>query len=110
MQDFQDPDHPALRVLESDETLHAIAPAVNADVVVTDRRIAVMSGKRVALNISYEGLRRVQFDIERQRPATLVLVPDEATAEPQVLAIPVGGYAVVSQALAVVGTKLHELG
>jgi hypothetical protein len=106
---MQEPDHPVLRVLDADETLHALAPAVDAELVVTDRRIAVVFGDRVALNITYEGLRRVQFDIERQRPATLVLVPHEATAEPQVLAIPVEGYAVVSQALALVGEKLHQL-
>ena len=77
--------------------------------LVTDRRLAVIAGARVILDIPFERLRRVQFDIERNRPATLVLVPEQATDEPQVLTIPVEAYAEVSRGLAILGRKIHGL-
>ena len=54
-------------------------------------------------------LRRVQFDIERGRPATLVLVPDRPADVPQVLAIPPQQYAVVGEALSLVGQRLADV-
>ena len=110
MQDFQDRDRPALRILGPDETIHSFAPATDARVLVTDRRLAVIRADRVLLDVPFERLRRIQFDIERERPATLVLVPDLASDEPQVLSIPVEGYAEVAKGLALVGQKLHGLG
>jgi hypothetical protein len=83
-----DGDDPALRLVEPGETVEVVAEAANAKLVVTDRRLAVASGERVALAITFDGLRRIQFDIERSRPATLVIVPEKASDEPQVLAIP----------------------
>ena len=56
--------------------------------MVTDHRLAVSNEERLALDIEIAALRRIQFDIERDRPATLVIVPDHALDEPQVLAIP----------------------
>jgi len=102
-------DHPALRNLEPDETVRALAIATDASVLVTDRRVAVAAGDRIALDITYDRLRRVQFDLERGRPATLVLVPEHPADEPQVLAIPVEAYRDAAMAIAVIGSRLHDL-
>jgi hypothetical protein len=55
--------------------------------------------------VPYEGLRRIQFDIERDRNATLVPVPDRPTDVPQVLAIPPDQYPDVCEALALISQR-----
>ena len=55
------------------------------------------------------GLRRIQFDIERDRPATLVIVPHDPRNEPQVIPIPPELYDDVTGALAIVGRELAAI-
>jgi hypothetical protein len=98
-------DHPALRVVQPDETIHVQAPAGDALVLVTDRRLAVANAERLMLDVPIEGLRRIQFDIERRRPATLVIVPEEREYEPQVLAIEPSGFEAIARALVTVGLR-----
>jgi hypothetical protein len=104
-----DLDHPALARLEPGETVQAIARAASAALLVTNRRLAVAEAGRIALDVPIDGLRRIQFDIERERPATLVIVPEHPRQEPQVLAVPPGRYAEVARALALIGERLYEL-
>ena len=78
---------PILSKLAEGEDLIAAARAADAEIVVTSARIAIAAEDgRLAMDLPIESLRRIQFDIERTRPATLVIVPDEAGREPQVLA------------------------
>jgi hypothetical protein len=102
-------DHPALHRLEPDEAVHVVADAVGAKILVTDRRLAIAAEDRITLDITFGGLRRIQFDIERSRPATLVIVPEHPSHEPQVLAIPPERYDEVTTALAIVGRRLADL-
>jgi hypothetical protein len=99
---------PVLRVVEPGERVHAMTQAEGAHLLVTDRRIVVGAGERVALDIAFPGLRRIQFDIERRRPATLVIVPEDPLHEPQVLAIPPQSYDDVTAALARIGHRLVD--
>jgi hypothetical protein len=101
-------DHPVLRTLEPDEEIHVQAQAGENVVVVTDRRLAVASQERLALDVPIDNLRRVQFDIERDRPATLVVVPQRPLDEPQILAVRPAEYEAVAQALVVIGRRLAE--
>lgn len=102
-------DHPILRELAEGETLVAAARSGDADLVVTNRRIAVAAENgRLALDLPIEDLRRIQFDIERARPAALVIVPDYAGTEPQVLSIPPEQIEATTQALAFVGKRLAQ--
>jgi hypothetical protein len=102
-----DPTTPHLTAaLEPDEELHVQAMAQDAAIVVTDRRLIVAAGERLALAVPFEGLRRIQFDIERERPATMVIVPESPQFEPQVLAIPPDQYDLVARALALIGRRL----
>ena len=103
-------DHPALRLLVEGESVQVLAETEGAKLLVTDRRLAVTTDDRVVLDIGFEGLRRIQFDVERSRPATLVIVPESAANEPQVLAIPPERYDEVTKALAHVGRRLAESG
>ena len=100
---------PVLRVVEPGETVQVLTQAAGADLLLTDRRLVVASGERVALDVAFPGLRRIQFDIERKRPATLVIVPEDPMHEPQVLAVPPGQYDEITKVLAEVGRHLAAI-
>jgi hypothetical protein len=94
-------------LLQGDEEIQAEARGDGVRLVVTDRRVAVVSRPdRADLDIPFEGLRRIQFDIERRRPATLVIVPEHRDYQAQVVSIPPDQYAAVAQALAAIGRRL----
>jgi len=106
----QPPLHPILvHVLEPDEVIHAAARAADAVLAVSDRRLLVAAGERLALSLPIAELRRIEFDIEKGRPATLVIVPESASVEPQVLAIPAEQLEAAAQALALVGERLASM-
>jgi hypothetical protein len=94
--------------LEADEAIAAHARAQDAHVAVSDRRLIVATDERVTLAIPFGGLRRVQFDIEKDRPATLVLVPEAFQNPPQVLAVPPEEYGAIARALAAIGVGLQR--
>src|SRR3954462_3099729 len=97
-------------LLDPAEDILAHAEAEDGVVIVTDRRLVVSFGTgRFDLDIPLEGLRRFQFDIERRRPAALVIVPEHPADPPVVLAIPPAQYEQVAEALALVGKALHDI-
>jgi len=101
--------HPLLqKLLEPGEEVKHATTAGEAVLAVTTRRIAVVDEQRAALDIAIDGLRRIQFDIERTRPATLVLVPESPHDPPQVLAVRPEEYEAVAAALVTVGLRLAE--
>ena len=89
--------------LEPDEEIRAHARSTTAVLAVTTRRIVVAEPYRVHLAIPIEAVRRIQFDIERHRPATLVIVPEHPSDEPQVLAIPPEHYRAAADAIVALG-------
>jgi hypothetical protein len=101
-------EHPALRVLGPDEEVQVQASVGDTLLVVTNRRMAVADAERLMLDVPIENLRRIQFDIERQRPATLVIVPERPQDEPQVLAIEPRDYEAIVRALVVVGHQFTD--
>ncbi len=95
-------------VLGPNESAIALARARNAALVVSERRILILTADRTALDVPFDRLRRIQFDIERNRPATLVIVPEHPSDEPQVLPIPPEQYRAVADALVVIGEQIHH--
>jgi hypothetical protein len=111
VQEPGEPNIEAIRpLLEPDEEVHVGARAAEALVVVTSRRLVVAAGQRVSLDLPYPSLRRIQFDIERRRPATLVIVPEGPQQAPQVLEVQAAEIPMISQALGIVGDRLARLG
>jgi hypothetical protein len=100
---------PILRLVEPGEMVQVITQAADAHLLLTDRRLAVASGERIALDMPLPRLRRIQFDIERRRPATLVIVPEDATYEPQVISIPPSRYNEITAAIAEIGHRIADL-
>ena len=97
-------------VLQAGEQLRHRAPASEATIAVTDRRLIVADPHRVALAVPFERLRRIQFDVERNRPATLVIVPEHPSDEAQVLTVRPEQYEATAQALVAIGLELAASG
>jgi len=98
------------QLLDEGEVVAAEAQARDARIVGTDRRVIVAAGSRTAMALPIEDLRRIQFDIERDRPATLVIVPEMAQHEPQVLSISPDRYREAADALVLIGLRLARSG
>lgn len=92
------------------QDVRAQASADGHVVIVTDDLLRVGSGDDVQLDVPIEDVRRIQFDIERDRPATLVIVPDAAWRESQVIMVEPDDYEGVAHALAILGAKMAERG
>ena len=99
-------DPAVLRLLQPGERVELGLAMAGADLRVTDRRLLVTSAGSVRLDIPYERLRRIQFDLEAGRPAALVIVPHHPSDEPQVLSVPRDQLHVAAELLAFVGERL----
>lgn len=88
------------------QDIRAQASADGHTLVVTDDLLRVGSEGRTVLDVPMEDVRRIQFDIERDRPATLVIVPDSAWRDSQVIMVEPDEYEAVCHALAVIGSKM----
>jgi hypothetical protein len=97
-----------LHILQPDEELHVQARAMDGIVAVTNRRVVITSNERVTMDVHYGELRRIQFDIERGRPATFVVVPDDPSNPPEVLAIPASEYDSAARVLALIGQRIAD--
>jgi len=97
--------------LSEDERLEVAAHTDEAVLAVTDRRMVVASPPhRTVLDLPIEAIRRVQFDVERGRPATLVVVPHEPEHQPQVLSVPLEELEAAARAVYVIGYRLQQTG
>jgi hypothetical protein len=59
------------------------------------------------LDVPFDRLRRIQFNIERARPAALVVVPEWPSDPPQVLSVPPDQYDAMAKVLSYVGLRIH---
>lgn len=99
------PKRPPLREI-TPQDIRAQASVDGHTLVVTDELVRVGAADRVVLDVPMEDVRRIQFDIERDRPATLVIVPDSAWRDSQVIMVEPHEYEGVCQALAVIGMRM----
>ena len=106
--DTVDEEPSVLHLLEPGEAIRSQTRATDALLVVTDRRLLVAGSRRLALDIPLGGLRRIQYDVECARPATLVIVPEHPSDEPQVLAIPPEQYPNAAEVLVHLGEYLSR--
>jgi hypothetical protein len=100
---------PIVAKLSGTDTVRASVEGLDGRLIVTDQRLAVTDAQRIALNVELRKLRRIQFDIERERPATMVIVPDDPRHEAQVITVPPEQYDAVGSALAYVGRAIHDI-
>ena len=75
----------------------------------TARGVSVVAPHGSMLDVTYAGLRRIQLDIEQDRPATFVLVPHDPQDRPQVLSITPDEYQAAGKAIAMIGDRLSRV-
>jgi hypothetical protein len=92
--------------LRSGEAVEIVVKVDGATLIVTSDRLAVGVDGALTFDVRIAGLRRLQFDIEPDPPATLSIVPESATKEPQILAVLPHAYDDVSRAITFVGHKM----
>ena len=107
MEPRSDPPPQITQMLVPGEVLEHHLETIEMAVVVTDQRIIVGDERRVALDLPIGGLRRIQLDVERRRPSTLVLVPDQPLTSPQVLSVPSKSLHEVAAAVATIGVRIE---
>jgi hypothetical protein len=69
--------------------------------------LVVAEGDAPVLDIPFSELRRIQFDIERGRAATLVIVPEHISNWPRAVGIPIESLGEAALVLARVGERLN---
>lgn len=71
-------------------------------------RLTVVAGLHTVLDVGIGEVRRIQFDLERGRPATLVIVPDQPVNGPQVILVPPEQLPAAAEILTRVGRHLSD--
>jgi hypothetical protein len=99
---------PLPHILKPGEVIEGQAEASGAVIVVTEERLVVVEGNQPVLDIPFRELRRVQFDIERGRDATLVIVPEHIRNWPRIVSVPVPSLREAALVLARVGERINE--
>jgi len=99
---------PLPHILKPGEVIEGQAEANGTVIVVTEERLVVAEGDNSVLDIPFAELRRVQFDIERGRDATLVIVPEHITNWPRIVSVPLRNLRETSLVLARIGERINE--
>ena len=100
---------PLPHVLQPGEVVQSQAVAGQAIIAVTEQRLVVAESDSVVLDVPFSELRRIQFDIERGRDATLVIVPEHISNWPRVVSVPVSALRETSATLARIGERINGI-
>lgn len=106
MADATQPAFEGSHALQPGEVLETHATSDDVVIAVTSHRLVMTDGARTIVDLPFSGLRRVQFDIERGRAATLVIVPE--SEEPQVVPIRIAELRSTAIAMAAIGGRLND--
>lgn len=99
---------PLPHILRPGEVVETQAVVEAFAIAVTRERLKVVEGDRTVLDIPFDEVRRIQFDIERRRDATLVIVPEHITNWPRVVSVPVPNLTETALVLARIGERINE--
>jgi hypothetical protein len=102
-----DRDDPILRRLGPKEVVRGLVEGIEGRLVLTNRRVFITEQGRITLDVPIEGLRLVEFDLENQRPATVIIVPEHPSDPPRQLAIEPQQYDEVASVLAQLGPRIQ---
>lgn len=97
---------PIARLLERGEPVAVTVRMTTGFFIVTDRRVIVASDGQRPWAGRFAELRRIELDVERDRSATLVSVPENPANPPQLLAIPESEFDAAAQTLDIIGRRL----
>jgi len=100
---------PLPRVLRPGEVVETQAVVEGSVIAVTKERLIVVEDDRTVLDIPFDGLRRIQFDIERGRDATMVIVPEHVSNWPRIVSVPVRDLRETAAVLARIGERINDV-
>ena len=103
-----DDDDPVKRRLGGDEVVRGVVEAIGGRLVLTDRRVFVTENGVITLDVPIDNLRLVEFDLEKERPATVIIVPEHPQDPPRQLAIEPQQYDEVASLLAQLGPRIED--
>jgi hypothetical protein len=92
------------------DAIESVESQAHADgflIAVTGQRIIATDDNRPVMDIEFAELRRIQFDIERDRGATLVIVPEHVRNEPRVFSVPLANLNETAVTLALIGRRMN---
>jgi hypothetical protein len=99
---------PLPHVLRPGEVVETQAIVEGSAIAVTKERLIVAEANKTVLDLPFDELRRIQFDIERGRDATLVIVPEHISNWPRIVSVPVAHLRETSVVLARIGERINE--
>jgi hypothetical protein len=97
-----------LPVLDVGETIEAQAEAQDARLIVTDRRLVVVRGPVVVVDLRFPKLRRVEFDVEHDREPIVIVVPEDPGEKSHSLALDPEQYDEIARVVGVVAVRIEE--
>ena len=100
-------DDPVMRRLGPGEVVRGVVEGIEGRLVLTDRRVFITVDGRITLDVSIDKLRLVEFDLETERPATVIIVPEDPLDAPRQLAIEPQQYDEVASVLAQLGPRIE---
>ena len=103
----RDPAFPLPHILQPGEVVERQAHADGFLIAVTPHRIIVTDGSRPVMDLPFGELRRIQFDLERGRDATLVMVPEHIWNEPRVFSVPTANVTETALTLGLIGQRMN---
>lgn len=104
---MMDGDDPVMGRLGREEVVRGVVDAIGGRLVLTDRRVVVSEHGVITLDVPIDNLRLVEFDLESQRPARVIIVPARPTDPPRELAIEPQQYDEVASLLAELGPRIQ---
>lgn len=99
---------PLPHILRPGEVVETQAIVEGSAIAVTQERLIVAEANKTVLDLPFDELRRIQFDIERGRDATLVIVPEHVSNWPRIVSVPVAHLRETSAVLARIGERINE--
>ena len=88
-------------------SVRGVVEGIGGRLVLTDRRVVVTENGVITLDVPIDNLRLVEFDLENQRPARVIIVPQHPRDPPRELAIEPQQYDEVASVLAKLGPRIE---
>jgi len=104
----EDQAFPLPHVLRPGEVVEGHVVAGASVIAITRDRLVVAEGDVPVMDIPFSDLRRIQFDIERGRDATMVIVPESPKNWPRLVSVPVPNLRESAAVFARIGERVNE--
>ncbi len=100
-------DDAVLPRLSPNEVVRGVVEGIGGRLVLTDRRVVVTENGVVTLDVPIDSIRFVEFDLESDHPARVIIVPEHPSDPPRELDIEPQQYDKVASLLAQLGPRIQ---